>query len=324
MQLTIKQLIALFAFSCLLSAPLLAQREVETTFEAVKEKCEDRPLDERVRVSVTRFDDRSYNGYYNYRHYDLGENMRSMLTNALQNINCFRVLESLHEAEDMTIEVDGIAGYSDPNSQPARGQMLGAQAVVTGEVTEFSIEDKSIGVLGVRTRSEIVRLGFIVKVINPATRDLLWSESVNVEGKSSGATSLGLSVPVLGRINMAGGSKSNPAVADALEKGVVQATEYLAEGIDDMNLPSVEDANASRTVLILDGVDYMNLRGLETSLAENDGIRSVSKSFENGIGRLFILHDGSTDELLDRIYGKISSSYSVNTVNPGEIVLIAK
>ena len=71
-----------------------------------------------------------------------------------------------------------------------------------------------------------VRLGFIVTITIPATSEVLNSKPFNVEGTSAKKLSLGVSIPSpLGnqRVDFKGGNKYTPAVADALEQGIIKA-----------------------------------------------------------------------------------------------------
>ncbi|MBR9923328.1 MAG: hypothetical protein GYB31_21050 [Bacteroidetes bacterium] len=312
--------IALFSlvFLCLSAKATLAQDsdKLDITYEEIQKQCEDKPLNERIRVVVTKF-----NVTTGYRSYELGDNMATMLTNALQGVNCYRVLESWSNQEDFMQELDVNEEYMDPNTVNEKGKLQGAQLVVTGEVTEFSIQTKSVGVLGVRTNKEIVKLGFVLKLINPVTRDILYSESINVEGKAHGSGSLGLSIPRFGRINLAGASNDNPAVANALEQGVIVATEKMTRIKDQLELPEAPDPNSTLTTIQISNADYMAVRNLETVVQSAAGVSSVEKTFENNTGTLRVRHTGATEELLDKIYGSIQTGYEITEVSNGTIGL---
>ena len=194
-----------------------SQNKVNITMENVKEICKDEPLEKRVRITVARF-----NVATSGASSELGENMSTMLTNALQDVNCFRVLESLKHKEDMTGEIDwGSSEYSSGSAAPQKGKMVGAQVVVTGEITEFTQQDKSVNVSFISSSKKIVKLGFIVKMVNPETRDVLFSKSFNVQGRTGGSVNASL---LRGLVNFGGGSGNNPAIADNI---------YLFEPVND-------------------------------------------------------------------------------------------
>ncbi|HXB09331.1 MAG TPA: CsgG/HfaB family protein, partial [Puia sp.] len=157
--------VGLAACLILSATVLFAQEDEKFKIEAVKQQCNALPLEKRARVSVTRFTvttvqpgkQTQQNAAANNRlkalgtvfnHGDapqadkippiLGDNLTTMLTNALQEVNCYRVLESLSNNKDLTTEIDaGSNGYSSKKT-PKAGKQLGAQIVVTGEVVEYS------------------------------------------------------------------------------------------------------------------------------------------------------------------------------------------
>jgi curli biogenesis system outer membrane secretion channel CsgG len=287
----------------LVSLSLQAQdsNEVGVTYEEVKARCEGRAFEDRARVVVASFRVSVPN-----RTYELGDNMAVMLTNALQEINCFRVLEMIQNQYES--EREGYVG-NQPN----------AQLLITGDITEFSEETKSIGALGFRNNTTIIKLGFILKVVNPATRDILWSKSVNVEGKSSGGFVTGPRIPGLGRLTLAGASKDNPAVANALEQGVLEASRLLVDFVSENEVSA-----ASYTTVVVEGIDYGGMQRMKSTLSDLTGVKAVKPNFDSGTAYLEVTHSGDTQALMDALYGKISRSHQVKAVSAGEIVLRAK
>ena len=152
---------------------LFAQEDEKVKMEAVRQECTALPLEKRARISVTRFTvttvqpgrQTQQNAAANNRLKALGtifnkgqapeadkippilgDNLTTMLTNALQEVNCYRVLESLSNNKDLTGEIDaGNNGYSSKKT-PKAGKQLGAQIVVTGYVmvTTTSVGKKKI------------------------------------------------------------------------------------------------------------------------------------------------------------------------------------
>jgi curli biogenesis system outer membrane secretion channel CsgG len=218
-----------FTLSILFVFPAIGQQKVE--IEKVREKCKNIPFEERVRISVTKFDVETPKAPRG----EFGKELATMLTNALHQINCFRILESVINMDDMTKEIEiGQGGYTADGSSPTSGKMLGAQAIVTGSVTEFSESNGEAGAFGIKFGSKKARIGFILKVINPETRDVLWSRSIEAESRKPGSFK-GLK---LFGIELAGGSKYNKAVADAVERGIIKAMYTLGEEKDDIPFPA--------------------------------------------------------------------------------------
>jgi len=234
-----KQIFLLFlvtiSFSFLITPKLSAQKDPKISFEDIRQKCKSKPFDQRVRLSVARFSvsTPSANGQF-------GEELSTMLTNALQQTSCFRVLESIKNAEDMTGEIAfGASGMTNAGSSPQGGQMMGAQVVVTGEVTEYNDGKNNVALAGLSIGADKARIGFIIKLINPQTRDVLFSRSINVLGKKSGFNGM----KIFG-INAVGSNSQNRAVADAVEKGILEAVSVIVDNMDNIPLPGANSGKS--------------------------------------------------------------------------------
>ena len=290
-------------------------KDIKTSTEDVFTRCEKKPMDERVRAVVARF-----SLAVPKRNYELGENMSSMLTNALFQINCFQMLTMRKDQADLESEIYGDENYNTA-SLAEQGEMLGAQIIITGEVTEFTIQNKSGGIGAFRTNREIVKLGFILRMVDPATRRILWQESINVEGKASGSTSVGLRFGRLGRLNLGEKTNDNPAVANALEQGVLRASELLVENIDGIEMPKGADPSLKNTIIVVKKVDYMQNQILSSVVGKLDGVGEVKTTFSNAQGQLKVRHKGETQDFMNLLYKQIKNSYQIIEVVPGQIVL---
>lgn len=216
--------------NCLTPQYLNAQAS-NITFEKLKEECKGIPREKRVRITVTRF---SVSSRAAQATGQFGEELTAIMTNAIQQCNCFRVLESTKNKEDLNDEVNHNESGATNGAGPQRGQQFGAQAIVTAEVTEYSDGDNSIQALGIKIGKNKAKIGLIVKVINPQSRDVLWSTSVNGEAKKtgfSGGSFLGLKV--------AGASKVSEAMSGAVEDVVLKTVERLVKEREEIlsNLP---------------------------------------------------------------------------------------
>lgn len=296
---------------------VLAQKSsnVKTKFEEFKDQCADKPTDERVRITVARFNNTSNSDPA------LGDNMQTMLTNALSEINCFKVLESLRNKEDMTDEVDfQNSSYADQSSAVAKGNMLSAQVIMTGEITENSEMGKDVMVMGIGGSKKKKKLGFIVKLVDPTTREVLWTKSVNTEGKQRNGFKMGYRTGwLLPDVKVADGGKMDEATANMLEQGVIQAVEFLAVDYDNIPFPEPVDPDVMLTVLSVEGMEYMGLKDLEKLVLQDGQVKEVSKKLTNGVGILHIRHKGSTDEFLDTLAGRLGSGYSITNVDNGKV-----
>jgi curli biogenesis system outer membrane secretion channel CsgG len=232
MKQAIFKLILAIVFTIIILPPqYLTAQASNITFEKLKEQCKGIPREKRVRITVTRF---SVSSKAAQATGQFGEELTAIMTNAIQQCNCFRVLESTKDKEIMNDEINyGETGATN-GAGAKRGQQLGAQVIVSAEVTEYSDGDNSVQALGIKIGKNKAKIGLIVKVINPQSRDVLWSTSVNGEAKKTGfqgGSFLGLKV--------AGSSKVSEAMSGAVEDVVLKTIELLVKEREEIlsNLP---------------------------------------------------------------------------------------
>lgn len=203
-------------------------KNVEVTLEQVNEKCKGLPRDKRVTVKVARF---SVSTKSSSAHATFGDELATMLTSAIQQTSCFRVLEMNRNLSDATGEMAFAQDGFTNGSGPQAGQMLGAQLILTGEITDFTQGQSSTTVLGISGGSNQATVGFTFKVLNPQTGELLFSKDINMKGKTSGFSGLSL-----GTVKVAG-STENRAVQDATQKAIIKAVEVLVDEKDNIDIP---------------------------------------------------------------------------------------
>ena len=118
-------MLALLALGC------FAQK---VAFAEIKPECPDAPPSKKVRISVSSFEVSTISNPG-----QLGDELAQMLTDALQNVNCFNVLLSSKDSKQLTDEIKfGQSGNTEDGSAPQTGKMKGAQVIVLGKVTSFS------------------------------------------------------------------------------------------------------------------------------------------------------------------------------------------
>lgn len=344
--------ITLLILSICFCVKLYAQKDEKITLDEVKQQCASMPLAKRARVSVTRFnvttsslnDERNQQaanannglkalsmltgGGGNAPRADaipvtLGENLAAMLTNALQGVSCFRVLETVANNTDLTTEIDqGDSKYSSKKS-PKAGKQLGAQIVATGEIVEYSVKSKGLNVMGVGTSKKLVKIGFNLKLINPETRDIIISKLIRVQSKSSG------SVSVLGLVST---DNQDPAVAAVMEDGVIHAVQYMAHVRDSLNI-TVDNipgnagngaAGETETEIILSNANFASYNSLAGIISSLPGYKSMEKSLSGGVGDYTVEHTGTTDDLMTALNNKTGVKYEVTGVSSGKIEMKVK
>jgi curli biogenesis system outer membrane secretion channel CsgG len=328
---------------------LFAQQDEKFKLEEVKQQCADLPLEKRARLSVTRFtvttkmpgSETEKNARANNRLKGLGtifnrgeapqadkipptlgDNLTTMLTNALQGVNCYRVLESLNNNKDLTGEIDAGSSQYSSKKTPKAGKQLGAQIVVTGEVIEYSERDKGVSVVGVGTKKKTIKMGFNLKMINPETRDIIASHVFRIESRAN------KSVSVLGLVKT---GDTDPAVAAVMEDGIIEAVQYMAKVRDSLKITADGNfaGNASstgekETEISLTHANFTSFTALANIISGLPGFKGMEKSFTGGVGSYSVTHLGSTDELLAQMSKKMGGGYEVTGQESGKIELKAK
>lgn len=191
------------------------------SFETLKNTCKGIKREDRVRITVTRF---SVSSRAAQATGQFGEELTSILTNAIQQTNCFRVLQSVSKKADWESEIGYNESGATNGSGPGRGKQMGAQAIVTAEITEYNEGKSSAGAFGISIGNTKAKLGIILQVLDPETREMLWSSAINGEAKKNGFNG----ASILG-VNLAGTNKLSEAMSAAVEDLVFKAIEKLVK-----------------------------------------------------------------------------------------------
>ena len=306
-----------------ISAQNSLMAQVDIDIEKIREKCKDLPYEDKVRAVVARF---NISTRASQAHHTFGNEMATMLTNTLQKVNCFRVLESLANMSDMTDEIDmGNSKYLDLDAAPEMGKMMGAQVIFTGEITEYYQGGSNVGVAGITFANNKARIGFILKLLNTETREVIWSESLEAEakvpGKFTGAQIFG--------VNLAGGNKGRNALGDAIERGIVKGIYKLAEEMDEVRFPEVDYvdlSNTTVTILNMKKVKYADLKNLKSILQSITDVKELKRtefSASEETGTYRIRHTGNFDDFVDNFYEAGANLFEITNLesNTFEITL---
>lgn len=289
--------------------------------EKISKKCKGLEYESRTRIAVGSFEVKTNAAYGKFA----GE-LATMLSNALVSTECFQVLASTKSNAmiDMQSEKEfNRTGDVRGDAAVEEGQMLGAQLLVIGEITEYSEGDDGIKVAGIGVGKKKAKIGFILQIANPKTRQIIFSESINTEasalGNFSGIKFLGLPVA---------GSVKTRAMADAVEKAIINAVELIVaqkEKIQAMpkgGLPGPENTFFKSTIKI-ENIDFGKLGTLTNSVKGNPKVKEANKSLKDGIGIITVVHEGSFDELADYLVSN-ASGYEVIGADAGQITLKSK
>ncbi|WP_421863375.1 CsgG/HfaB family protein [Motiliproteus sp.] len=130
--------------------------------------------------------------------YDVGEALSSQLTTALEQTDCFVVIERTALSHILREQELGLAGVSNPETAPKAGRIAGAQILVKADITEFEPQKDGGGLnLGFGSSSLPfgIRLGgsggtshvaLDLRLLDATTGEVLFSQRVEANSKSRG------------------------------------------------------------------------------------------------------------------------------------------
>jgi len=284
--------------SLVLSRVTYAQK---ISIDEIKKQCSGLAMDKRVRMTVSSFTVATPTAKGKF-----GDELAQMLTTALQEVDCFNVLLSLSDINNATDEINfNNKGTTDQNTSVQPGKMKGAQVIVMGKVTDYFPGTSNNGSLGAGK----AKLGFTVQLVNPQTREIIASKAINVQGK----TVIGI------------GGTSNKSLADATEKGIYEAVEFIAEHKDNMAMPETSAAATTGTVTSINvlNTDYTKFKSLIDIISAKGKV--LEKSISNGNGFIKFDYAGSTiDDIVDLIDKKAGSKFTIKDFNTAGITLQSK
>ncbi|MEO8193742.1 MAG: CsgG/HfaB family protein [Gemmatimonadales bacterium] len=162
---------------------------------------------------------------------DFARGLTQMLTTALAGRPEFIVVERTQLDKIAAEQQLGVSGRIEPKSAASLGRLLGAQALITGDITEFTYKQSSAGSkmsilksidskLAAKMDRLTAQVALDLRIIDATTGAVI--SSVRGEGSST-ATGVSAEYAKQGRELGLGGSKQTPlgaASREAIEKGV--------------------------------------------------------------------------------------------------------
>ncbi|HWZ78065.1 MAG TPA: CsgG/HfaB family protein [Candidatus Sulfotelmatobacter sp.] len=185
---------------------------------------------------------------------DFARGMTEMLTTALVKTNRFIVLERA-VMDKVVLEQDfGASGRVNAETAPKAGKIIGAQAMITGDITEFSYSKSSMGgnmqVLrgfGAKMDKVTALVALDIRVIDAATGEVLASQ--RAQGKAQMSN---VSTDVT-----AGGSTFNVGAGENTPLG--QATRQALQGAVTAIVAGMQKARwSARVIDFRNGMLYVN------------------------------------------------------------------
>lgn len=274
----------------------------KVTIESIQPICPDLAQDKKPRLTVANFKLTAPNAPKD----QFGDNLATMLTNALQNVQCYRVLERLANMNDIQDELNyqQNSGNVSKKSAVNKGKMMGANVIVQGEITEFEQTVSGTGITIVKTKTYRAKVGIIIRMVDPETREVIATQSFNVEKKTGSGVQVGITMPYgLGSLNAMSTAFQNPAVQDATEDCIIKATQYIASQKDKINMPeNAMPDGASQYTLTFNNIDYNQLSKISSAIEKISGVSNVnSDDFSNNTANIIVTQTSKLKDVVDKL-----------------------
>lgn len=150
----------------------------------------------RKRLAILKFG--GTGKYGAYEGWDVGEAVAAQLATALEQSDCFIVIDRLALSEVLREQELGLAGVVNRETAARAGALVGAQILVKGEITEFEPGRKGRGMtagiglanvpIGLRLggNRNTAHLALDVRLIDASTGQVLFTQRVDSEAKTFG------------------------------------------------------------------------------------------------------------------------------------------
>lgn len=205
----------------------------------------------KKRIAVTKFENRAKGVYGSW---NIGEGMSEMLTTELMKTNRFVVVERQALQDVLGEQELGQTGIIQRETATKVGQVLGAQILVRGVVSEFEQNESGggggIGIAGFRLggRTSNAHVAVDIRLIDSSSGQVLFSHNAVGKAESSGA-SFGVS---RGIVDFGADAFKNAPIGQATRQAISDAIRFI--------IARMESVPFSAKVVKMDGNKvYINI-----------------------------------------------------------------
>ncbi len=189
----------------------------------------------KKRVAILRFG--GTGKYGAYEGWDVGEAIAAQMNTALLSTDCFIITDRMALSDVLREQELGLAGVTGQESRPQAGRLVGAQILIKGEITEFETGKKGGGTtlgfgfakipLGVRLgrNKNVAHIAIDLRLIDASTGEILFSESITSEAKTSG-TAVGFDYR---NVSLGNDKYTKTPMGQAVRETVVEAAGYIVQ-----------------------------------------------------------------------------------------------
>jgi curli biogenesis system outer membrane secretion channel CsgG len=183
----------------------------------------------KKRVAVVDFEDRAHYGY------DIGKGVADMLVTALVESKKFMVIERSELEQVLNEQGLGQSGLVTPQSAAKVGQLLGAEMLVTGSVTEFGEKESKVGGglgrlggLNVGVSKKMARVAVDIRLVNVNTGEIIAAKSASGEDATTGLDNVGVNDIDFHNTT----TWDNTQLGKASREAIEQCVQYITEGME--------------------------------------------------------------------------------------------
>ncbi len=265
----------------------------------------------KKRVAVTKFDNKVQGTYGSW---NIGDGMAEQLTTALIKTGRFVVVERQALQDVLGEQELGQTGVIKKETAAKVGQVLGAQIIVRGVVSEFEQAESGggggIGIGGFRIggKSSNAHVGIDIRLIDATSGQVLTSHNAVGKVESSGV-SVGVS---RGIVDFGADSFKNAPIGQATRQAIEDAVKFIVD--------TMETVPFTAKVIKIEG------KKIYINIGSNMNVRSGTKMYAYSIGEDLVDPDtglrlGADEKLLGTVevqdvQSKFSIGYMVSGNGP--------
>ncbi len=205
---------------------LLISNTIFAQLEEIPKYCKDIARDDRTSISVSEF---TFSAKGPSR--DAGLGLKKMLSNALVECGCFRVVERAQIKSAFQEQELALSGGVRRGTGARTGKITGAQVTILADVTEFKEKESGIGLGGFARRLGVggigkttAHIGIVLQIMDTETSEILVSKSLDHKKSSVGAAAgTGIAGALVG-----GAFYKSQAMEDAIEEALIEMVGYVA------------------------------------------------------------------------------------------------
>lgn len=262
----------------------------------------------KKRVAVTKFDNKVKGTYGSW---NIGEGMAEQLTTALVKTGRFVVVERQALQDVLGEQELGQSGVIKKETAAKVGQVLGAQIIVRGVVSEFEQAESGggggIGIAGFRIggRSSNAHVGIDIRLIDASSGQVLTSHNAVGKAESSGVA-VGVS---RGIVDFGADSFKNAPIGQATRQAIEDAVKFIVD--------TMETVPFTAKVIKIEG------KKIYINIGSNMNVRSGTKMYAYALGEDLVDPDtglrlGADEKLLGTVEVRdVQSKFSIGYLVSG-------